>query len=157
MKWLARLKNETSPNTLPTKTTETLFVVSVGTPGGHIQNFKGLSAPANDPAPERPSKPAMTTAQTDTHAARLALLTDRGLSLEAGELLADRLLIRDLERDHRAMCLECLYLHRGHCGNYRRAGVALRARDAQLPGDFVALLQRCDGFVSQLGEKNGQH
>jgi len=99
----------------------------------------------------------MTTAQTDTHAARLALLTDRGLSLEAGELLADRLLIRDLERDHRAMCLECLYLHRGHCGNYRRAGVALRARDAQLPGDFVALLQRCDGFVSQLGEKNGQH
>lgn len=29
----------------------------------------------------------------------------------------------------------------------KAAGVAIRARDAQLPGDFTTMLQRCDGFT----------
>ena len=153
MKWLGRLKSEIGQVALPTKPTEPGFVGFIGTPGGHIQNFAGLVAPANDPTPEpeAPSKPAMTLAQADTYAGRLALFTDRGLSLEEGALLANRLLARDLELEDRVVCLECAHLHRGHCGNYRRAGVAFRARDAQLPVDFLRLLQRCDGFSNQQG------
>ena len=158
MNWLARLKNEIGPDNLPAKPTNPGYVGFVGTPQGHIQIFKGQAAPANDPTPEpeAQSKPTMSIAQADTYAARLALFTDRGMGLVESELLANRLLTRDLERDHRAVCLECLYLHRRHCGNYRRAGVAVRAQDARLPADFVVLLQRCNGFVEQLGEKNGK-
>ena len=89
----------------------------------------------------------MNTAEIDRFAARLARFTDHGVILEDAERMADRLVIRDRERDDRAVCLECTYLHRaGRCGNWQHAGVAVQARDAQLAGDFVTLLQRCDGF-----------
>ena len=95
-----------------------------------------------------PDSTAMTGAEIDNFTARLARFTDKGLTLDAGERLADKLVIRDRERDDRASCMECLHLHHcGRCGNWRRAGVAIRARDAQLPTDFVNLLQRCDGFA----------
>jgi hypothetical protein len=93
---------------------------------------------------------AMNTAEIDAFTARLARFTDRGQTIGNAEHLADRLVIRDRERDDRAMCLECTHLHRaGRCGNWQRAGVAIRAWDAQLAGEFVNLLQRCDGFKDQ--------
>lgn len=95
-----------------------------------------------------PASTAMTGAEIDTFTARLARFTDRGLDIDAGERLADKLVVRDRERDDRRHCLECLHLHGGRrCGNWQRAGVAVRARDAQLPTDFVNQLQRCSGFA----------
>lgn len=110
---------------------------------------------ASDPAPDMdrwawPHSAAMTGAEIDTFTARLARFTDKGLDLEAGERLADKLVMRDRAQDDRRHCLECTHLQHGRgwrCGNWRRAGVALRALDAQLPADFVNQLQRCDGFA----------
>jgi hypothetical protein len=96
-----------------------------------------------------PASTAMTGAEIDTFTARLARFTDKGLELDAGERLADKLVIRARERDDRRHCLECTHLHRGdgwRCGNWQRAGVASRARDAQLSTALVFQLQRCEGF-----------
>jgi hypothetical protein len=116
-----------------------------------------LSEAANDPAshaaalePDHhywPHSPAMNSVELARFTARLAQFTDQGLIDLHAESLADRLVIRDREHDDRATCLECTHLQRGwRCGNWQLAGVAIHARDAQLCGDFVSLLQRCDGF-----------
>lgn len=156
MNWLARLKKQNPIETHPTEPTKPGFVGFVGTPDGHIQKFAGEAPAANDPAagaardPDRhcwPASEAMNTAEIDTFTARLARLTDRGLTLEDAERLADRLVIRDRGQDDRHSCFECTYLHHGgRCGNWQRAGVAMRSSDAQLAPDFMHLLQRCDGF-----------
>ncbi len=96
-----------------------------------------------------PYSSAMTGAEIDTFTACLARFTDKGLSLIDAEALAEKLVIRDREGDDRRVSLECAHLHHGgRCGNWQAAGVAIRARDAQLPGDFTTMLQRCDGFKS---------
>ncbi len=85
------------------------------------------------------------------YAGRLSRFTDKGLSLDDAERLADKLVIRDRDGDNRRVCLECAHLqHGGRCGNWQAAGVAIRARDAQLPGDFTTMLQRCDGYQSAI-------
>jgi hypothetical protein len=111
---------------------------------------------ANDPAPDPdrwcwPHSEAMTGKEIDTFAARLTRITDKGLIQIAAESLADKLVIRDRESDDRRICLECTHLAGfGHsswrCGNWQAAGVAIPARDNQLPADLVQQLQRCDGF-----------
>ena len=92
----------------------------------------------------------MTGAEIDTFTERLSRFTDKGLSLIDGEALADKLVQRDRESDDRRLCLECTHLagHAGswRCGNWRAAALATQARDAQLPGEMVLELQRCDGF-----------
>ncbi len=96
-----------------------------------------------------PHSTAMNTAEIDTFTTRLERFTDKGASKVDAEALADKLVTRDREADDRRLCLECLHLHRAggwRCGNWLRAGVAMRAKDAQLPGDLVMRLQRCDGF-----------
>lgn len=110
---------------------------------------------ANDPAPELdrhcwPDSTAMTDREIVTFTARMAGFTDKGLSFDDGEALADKLVTRDRETDDRRLCLECVHLA-GHAGSWgcrawQRAGVAVKARDAGLPGGVVQLLQRCDGF-----------
>ena len=87
----------------------------------------------------------MNGAEIDTFTSRLVQLTDRGLILADAERLADKLVQRDREGDDRRVCLECLHLQRGRCGNWQVAGVAIRSRDAQLPPDLILQLQRCDG------------
>lgn len=157
MSWLARLKKQKGPDTHPTEPTEPGFVGFVGTPDGHIQKIMGSATPANDLSPDLdrwawPHSAAMTGVEIDIFTARLARFTDKGLDLDAAERLADKLVIRDRERDDRRLCLECGHLA-GHapgswaCGGWKQAGVAIRARDAQLPTDFVNQLQRCDGFT----------
>ena len=162
MSWLARLKNPKGPDTHPTKTTETIgiakdpvFVVSVGTRGGHIQKHEVMFVAANGTGtdPDRwcwPHSSAMNTCEIDTFTARLARFTDKGLDLDAGERWADKLVLRERESDDRQICLECTHLHQGavwRCGNWQRAGAAIRAKDAQLAKEFVNLLQRCEGFT----------
>lgn len=95
-----------------------------------------------------PHSTAMNGAEIDTFTARLARFTDRGLVLADAERLADVLVQRDRESDDRRVCLECVHLrHGGRCGNWQAAGIAINAIDAKLPGDFTAMLQRCDGFT----------
>ena len=96
----------------------------------------------------------MTGREVDTFTARLERFTDKGLSLHDGEALADKLVKRDRELDDRRLCLECFHLsgseRRGwDCRNWQRAGVAIRARDAQLSAALVHQLQRCDGFAQR--------
>lgn len=97
-----------------------------------------------------PQSSAMNGAEIGTFAARLARFTGKGVSLDDGEALADKLVTRDREADDRRTCLECSHLagYSGTwaCRGWQRAGVAIKARDAGLAGDFVQLLQRCDGF-----------
>ncbi len=152
MNWMARLKKHRSPDTLPTETTETLFVVSVGKSNEHIGEIRDAARAANEEAlePDRwcwPHSTAMNTAEVDTFMARVVRFTGLGLTVEGSELLADQLVIRDRQHDERVVCVECANLHSyRQCANWQSAGVALQQRDAQLPVDFFQRLQRCDGF-----------
>lgn len=117
---------------------------------------KSPDGAANDPATDAdrwcwPHSTAMTGAEIDTFTARLSRFTDKGLILDDGEALADKLVIRDRESEDRHLCLECLHLA-GYgvtlgCRNWQRAGIAVQSRVAGLPGELVSKLQRCDGFT----------
>lgn len=156
MGWLARLKNQKSPDTHPTKTTKTVSVVSVGYPQGYFQKFDGAvanpetpaaNAPATDPDPDRwawPHSSAMKGQELDTLMARQALFCQRGASPQDAERLTDRLVNRDRDSDDRRLCLECRHLRGAgpyRCGNAQAAGV-----HADLARDLVLTLQRCHGY-----------
>ena len=83
--------------------------------------------------------------------ARLALFTERGLSLDDGQALVQRLAQRDAEQDERKLCLECACLSgdggNWHCSQWRRIGMM---RDAALPDEWVTLLQRCAGYQDRI-------
>ena len=132
------------PDSLPS--VATVATVSVATP---------QKPAANDPAPDPdrwawPHSQAMTGAEIETFTARLHYFTGRGLVAHDAERLADKLVTRDRESDDRRLCLECVHLagHAGTwgCRNWQRAGVATKARDAQLSTALVYQPQRCDGF-----------
>lgn len=153
MSWLALLKSKEKRVALPTKTTESVFVVSVG--GGSACNekfgcdFGGASGwlPLLDWCDSTLRK-AMNDVEVDRFIARVARFTDLEIDLDGSGLIAQKLLERDRSGDDRFLCLECAHLRRGsRCLNWRRAGVALRATDANLPLEFTKLLQRCDGFI----------
>ena len=160
MNWLARLKKiDTAPERDATETTKRVSVVFVA-PGIASMQKTGVDSPAaNDPAPDPdrwawPHSQAMTGAEIDTFTARLHDFTGRGLVALDAERLADKLVTRDRESEDRRLCLECAHLA-GHsagamrCTNWQRAGVAMRATDAQLSAALVCQLQRCGGFTEQ--------
>lgn len=158
MNWLARLKKiDTGPERDATETTKRVSVVFVAPGMAPMQKTGADSPAANDPIPDPdrwawPHSAAMTRAEIDTFTARLARFTDKGVTLEDAEALADRLVTRDRESDDRRLCLECFHLSgqsgkAWDCRNWKRAGVALKARDAQLSAALVYRLQRCDGFM----------
>ncbi len=95
-----------------------------------------------------PHTEAMNTVEIDTFMARLHLFTRHGLDYTEAERLADGLVARDREGDNMRLCLECPHLRRSaglwRCGQWQRAGLAV----ADVPGDVVKLLQRCEGFKS---------
>jgi hypothetical protein len=107
-----------------------------------------------------PHSSAMSGGEIDLFSARHHRFTDKGLPSADGATLVDKLMIRDREPDNRRVCLECIHLT-GHgastwrCGNWQGAGVALRARDAQLATALVIQLQRCDGFAAVQGREHG--
>ncbi|MGB7480967.1 MAG: hypothetical protein WA924_11605 [Burkholderiaceae bacterium] len=131
MNWLARLKElESAPEPTLQNLQKGAFVGFVGSPLGAFQK----SAP-ND----------------DTRTARLALFTDRGLSMEQAEELADRLAGRDLESDNRRLCVECSHLS-GGAGLWRCSQWRLRQHNGpEIPGDLITvILHRCKGFNDRL-------
>jgi hypothetical protein len=101
-----------------------------------------------------PCSSAMNGLEIGTFETRLHKFTEKGLARKDGEVLADKLVLRDRESDDRHVCLECQHFE-GHgaaswrCGNWQAAGIALRPCDAQLPADLVVQLQRCDGFTAR--------
>jgi hypothetical protein len=104
-----------------------------------------LSLLAPPPDPDRwcwPHSDAMNGAELEQFAKRAQQFTRRGITAEAAETMADRLVIRDREQDDRRTCLECNAFRPGRCGNHRRAG--LQAPD--VGRDLATLLQRCPGF-----------
>lgn len=78
---------------------------------------------------------------------REALFRRRGLSSSEAETLADRLALRDQERDDRRVCDECAHLQRdGGCFAAAQGwmrGVSKRHQPVR------ALLQRCEHFQFQ--------
>lgn len=164
MNWLARLKKiDTGTETDPTKPTKPGFVGFVAPIPAPVQKNEGAAEAANDqtPDPDRwcwPHTQAMNTTEIDTFTGRLATLTDRGMCMADAEALADRLVVRDRERDDRRTCLECPHLRgagRWRCGNGVEAGMAIRAGDVPLPADLVLRLQRCEGFNGTGGGSKG--
>lgn len=95
-----------------------------------------------------PNTQAMNPGEVDTFTARLARFTDKGVSYDDAERLADALVIRDRQGDDRRLCLECTHLQgtgRWRCGNWKQAEMA---RDG-LARDLVLMLQRCGGFAAR--------
>ncbi|HXE23004.1 MAG TPA: hypothetical protein VN617_11825 [Rhodoferax sp.] len=160
--WLAAANDPSPTEPQAPDLTGWNVALAPGLPAATVAEFKAASqaldrliAQAGERAgPDRdcwPHSDAMNGAEIDAFTARLARFTDKGLGLADAERLADRLVIRDRESDDRRLCLECMHLHRGgRCGNWQRAGVAMTARDARLPGELVQRLQRCDGFMATL-------
>ena len=91
-----------------------------------------------------PHAEAMNGAELQTFAARVQLFIRRGADESVAENLADRLVIRDRQRDHRRTCLECQHYRHGRCGNRLRAGL----HSAEIGPDLAVLLQHCGGFTS---------
>ena len=88
---------------------------------------------------------------SDIETARLALFTDRGLSLNDAQISVGRLRTRDRERDDRRLCLECRHLSGGpggwQCSQWRM----LNVRSTAVPADLaLLLLQRCKAFKPRL-------
>jgi hypothetical protein len=68
-------------------------------------------------------------------------LLRRGYGNDDADDLAEQLALRDRRGDDRVLCLECIHLHRGRCGNARAAGVGF-----DVPTELVMQLQRCPGY-----------
>jgi hypothetical protein len=98
-----------------------------------------------------PHSSAMTSAEIATFTARHARFTRRSVAKADSDTMAEKMLNRDRQGGDWFSYLECCNLIGSeatswHCGNWRRAGVALRSADNGLPRDFVHLFQHCDGF-----------
>jgi hypothetical protein len=137
-----------------------------------MQKIESDPFAANDPAPDTVALPgndpdrwcwphitAMNGSEIDLFTARLARFTDKGVIQIDAESLSDMLVIRDRDDDDRALCLECTHLAGWRtswcCGNWQAAGIAHRARDAQLPADLVMKLQRCGGLTNAFTPATG--
>lgn len=162
MNWLARLKSETASDIHATKPPQedeaTGFVGFVAPVPAPMQKTSVTAEAANDAVPggnealqsdpDRwcwPHSEAMTGREIDSFSARLARFIAKGVGKEDSEWLADRLVIRDRDGDGRRLCLECSNLRGGwpwRCGNWQVADLGA----AEIPGDLVHLLQRCNGF-----------
>ncbi len=157
MNWIARLKIRKASESLPTKTTEKIFVVSVGSPIAHLEKISGAKDSANDPVLDLdrycwPYSTAMSSQEIETFKRRFDKLITKGLEQCFAEKIADQLVKRDRDGDDRRFCLECKHLSRylgsWRCSNWKIAGVAFRSKDAQIPVTLIRTLQRCIGWQS---------
>jgi hypothetical protein len=82
--------------------------------------------------------------ETARFQSRVVLFQRRGIAEQDAEDRAERLTLRDCERDDRRLCLECRHYRHSRCGNHKRAGLA----SAEVGRTLAATLQRCPGFQS---------
>lgn len=122
------------------------------------QDSQGLGGTNETARPYRPTKGEADAAHAEPwddatiarFVARVGLFLRRGISATDADDLAERLHLRDVDEDDRAMCLECRHLAgssatRWQCRNARAAGIG-----ADLPVAVVDRLQRCPGFASMV-------
>jgi hypothetical protein len=165
MSWLAKLKQlkevslqeegevlQKLPSPpIPTlqKLQKEVLVVSVGSLLGTSENLGSDNS-------------SWSAVEIDTFICRRHKLTEKGLSLEDAEVVAETLLFRDREIDNRRLCLECVHLQ----GDKQQGWLCAKIRYAQgnkngqpllavhpmnrqgmvLPMEYVYQLQRCDSF-----------
>jgi hypothetical protein len=114
-----------------------------GTTPQNLQKCSSVGFAGTDP--EVPANDALSD---ELAAARLALFTDRGLSMDEAEAMAARLVCRDLEQDDRRLCLECQHLSGGvrarRCSQWQQIG---QVSGPAIPVELPTLLQRCAGFT----------
>jgi len=89
---------------------------------------------------------AWTDADIARFETRRARLLRWGWAEPDAEALAERLVIRDRERDDRVSCTDCQHYRPNHCGNHRRAGLST----SEIARDLAALMQRCPGFKPEV-------
>ena len=122
----------------------------------HRDELIGWLQAANDPAPAKPETPEVTEAGTsvtpdltpreaDLLARRVETFIRRGQSQELAEQRAEKLLVRDRERDDRRLCLECVNYSQGLCRAAIRAGLGTGTVSVDVRA-IHAKLQRCEGF-----------
>jgi hypothetical protein len=159
--WLARLKNERVLEVAPAKPTkprvEEANAGFVGFAGAEsVAISKSLAGgPEADGAADAELQDQYARAREacgsggDVFAARVRRFTERGMTPETAEALADRLAMRDADLDDRRLCLECTYLgSRGRCvaaATGRLPGVSARLEPLQ------TILQRCEAFGLRKG------
>lgn len=126
-------------------------------PQGHAAICAAFTSKAPGKATDRPYRlsaaegdAAHATAWDDASVSLFIRRTERlqrqGFRDSDAEDLAERLHLRDVQQDGRALCLECRYLTgttatAWRCGNHKTASVP-----HNLAGDLVTLLQRCPAF-----------
>jgi len=96
-----------------------------------------------------PFSSAMNSGEVKRFIAREERFKVKGIQPEVAEATADKLVIRDREKDDRRRCLECKHLN-GYttlrCNNWKKAGICNSSEGAFISSDFAILLQRCHGF-----------
>ena len=96
-----------------------------------------------------PFSSAMNSGEVTKFIAREERFKVKGILPEVAEATADKLVIRDREKDDRRLCLECKHLN-GYttlrCNNWKKAGICNSSEGAFVSSDFAILLQRCFGF-----------
>lgn len=96
-----------------------------------------------------PFSSAMNSGEVTKFIAREERFIVKGIRPEVAEATADKLVIRDREKDERRLCLECKHLN-GYttlrCNNWKKAGICHSSEGAFVSSDFAILLQRCYGF-----------
>lgn len=121
-------------------------------PKGHAATCSAFEPKGSAKAPDRPYRVTPAEGWDDAaiarFVARVAMLMRRGFNATDADDLAERLHLRDVTGDDRALCVECRHLagRSGEwaCGNDRAADVG---RD--LPAALVTTMQRCAGFQSR--------
>jgi hypothetical protein len=127
----------TAANPLPEEGSK---VAALATVAGSHARF-GAHGVGSEP---RKHGDAWTNADIDRFTARRDRLLRWHWSEREADALAERLTRRDVEGDDdRQSCADCRHLRRSsRCLNYRLAGL----HSPEVGQDFVALLQRCNGY-----------
>lgn len=96
-----------------------------------------------------PFSSAMNSGEVTKFIAREERFKVKGIQPEVAEATADKLVIRDREKDDRRLCLECQHLN-GYttlrCNNWKKAGICNSSEGTFISSDFALVLQRCYGF-----------
>ena len=149
-KWAARLAEKTAappyPGTDKTVKRGVLSVLAV-TPEGGARDFQATPMLASKPAEKPDALDLAAAAWTDSDIARFADRRARllrwGWPAPEAEKLAERLVIRDRERDDRVSCTDCRHYRPSRCGNHRAALL----HSHEVGRDLAAMVQRCPGFA----------
>ena len=116
------------------------------TPKGGAGEIQAAPMLASMPAEKHEALDLAAVAWTDDDIVhfldRHARLLRWGWPEPEAEKLAERLVIRDRERDDRVSCTDCRHYRPGRCGNHRWAGLNV----ADVGRDLAVVLQRCPGF-----------